>query len=68
MQISSLTPETMKFSRMKNENTTEKIIDLVKNTTENHGNNINNLYHLVEMLHDNLQKRLKNEGTANSKL
>jgi len=45
---------------MKNENTTEKIIDLVKNTTENHSENINNLYHLVEALHDNLQKRLKN--------
>ena len=68
VQVSSLAPEAARFTRMKSENTTEKIMDLVKDTTENHGSNISSLCHLVEVLHDNLQKRLKNEGAAHSKL
>lgn len=42
--------------------------DIVRNTSENHTKNINNLSHLVELLHDNLNKRLRNEGIANAKL
>ena len=65
---SSLEPSSLKFTRIKNENTTEKLNDLVRITTESHGKNISNLCHLVEMLHDNLSKRLRHEGTANGKL
>ena len=47
VSVSSLSPSELKFSRMKNENTTEKMIDLVKLTTDNNCGNINNLCHLV---------------------
>ena len=50
------------------ENSSEKMSDMIKAATSNHNINIKNLCHLVELLHDNMQKRLKNEGCSEGKL
>lgn len=61
---SSLEPDMLKYSRRVDENNSEKIIDLIKTSTEAHCRNITNLTSMTELLHEHLQRKLKNEGLA----
>ena len=54
----------LKYSRRVDENNSEKIIDLIKTSAEAHSRNINNLASMTELLHEHLQRKLKNEGLA----
>ena len=66
--VSSLDPDNLKYSRSYDENNCQNILDVVKCSTQNNSKHLSNICSLVELLHDNLNKRLKNEGLANSKL
>jgi hypothetical protein len=66
--VSSLDADNLKYSRSYDENNCQNIIDIVRCSTENNSKHLSNIYSLVELLHDNLNKRLKSEGLANSKL
>lgn len=66
--MGSLQQEALKFTRVIDENNSDRISELVRTSTETHTRNINNLCGLVELLHDSLQGRLVKEGQAEGRL
>ena len=51
LEIYKVPASSLKFSRAHSENSSEKIIDLVRSSTQDNAKNIENLAHLVETLH-----------------
>jgi hypothetical protein len=66
--VGSLQQEALKFTRVVDENSSDRISELVRTSTDTHTRNINNLCALVELLHDSLQARLSKEGQSQGRL
>lgn len=67
MNRMNIAPEHSKFTKNKKYCEQENMIDFVRVNTENNRENIERMGPLVEIINENLEKKLKHEGLAEGK-